>query len=380
MSREWPYLSEAYLDLLNLGDLIGFSPSIKDAQADILRSTMSIFRAESAQFCLHNSDKCIADKNNTALVNLSWKYTEQYIRYYHDLDPFINTIPQVSAWRDVDLMPRSDWERHEFNCDFIRPQKIRHLLVIHLRNSDEIIGHIGLHRYDRLAFSRKDLFKARFLSTLFSRNLIQRQMMQKLACLEKLIKEIMLIPSMGVVVLDPDLHPVYWNTKTIERDFPFINSLAKNKCKEKNRLTLPEELINECVKIQKTLRNRSRLLYDSRKKMIWISPEQGMEVEIITLPIEQTFHDENSIPFYFVLVLNRIDQVDSNLGNAFDSIEVLTPKESEIAQHICQGLTNREISEKLFISLPTVATHVQHIFQKLDIKNRSKLVPKMMKI
>ena len=148
MPRDRPYLSEYYIDLLNLGDLIDFNLPLKDSQSDILKATMSIFKAESGQFCLHDSIKCIPDKNKTALVNLSWKYTDQYIKYYHELDPFIKVMPEVSACRDIDIMSKPAWQNHEFFYDFIQPQKIRHLLVIHIRDANEIVGHIGIHRYD----------------------------------------------------------------------------------------------------------------------------------------------------------------------------------------------------------------------------------------
>jgi DNA-binding CsgD family transcriptional regulator len=39
-----------------------------------------------------------------------------------------------------------------------------------------------------------------------------------------------------------------------------------------------------------------------------------------------------------------------------------------------QGYRNREIAEKLCISEPTVKTHLQRIFQKLDIQNRPQLI------
>jgi len=39
-----------------------------------------------------------------------------------------------------------------------------------------------------------------------------------------------------------------------------------------------------------------------------------------------------------------------------------------------QGYRNREIAEKLCISEPTVKTHLQRIFHKLDIQNRPQLI------
>ena len=37
---------------------------------------------------------------------------------------------------------------------------------------------------------------------------------------------------------------------------------------------------------------------------------------------------------------------------------------------LADGLTNREIAERLFISQKTVAAHVAHIYDKLDVHSR----------
>ena len=50
-----------------------------------------------------------------------------------------------------------------------------------------------------------------------------------------------------------------------------------------------------------------------------------------------------------------------------DPLEELTPREREVLELMAQGLSNRGICEKLFISPKTVETHVNSIFGKLDL-------------
>lgn len=52
----------------------------------------------------------------------------------------------------------------------------------------------------------------------------------------------------------------------------------------------------------------------------------------------------------------------------------LTPREREILTLIAQGFTNREIAERLTLSLNTVKTHRLHIYQKLDLRDRAGLI------
>jgi len=54
--------------------------------------------------------------------------------------------------------------------------------------------------------------------------------------------------------------------------------------------------------------------------------------------------------------------------------EELTQREIEILKLVASGLTNKEIADKLFISIKTVDTHKNHILQKLKLKNSAELV------
>jgi DNA-binding CsgD family transcriptional regulator len=55
----------------------------------------------------------------------------------------------------------------------------------------------------------------------------------------------------------------------------------------------------------------------------------------------------------------------------------LSGREAEIMKYLCDGLSNRETGEKLFISELTVKTHVQNIYRKLGVKNRLELLDKV---
>jgi DNA-binding CsgD family transcriptional regulator len=52
----------------------------------------------------------------------------------------------------------------------------------------------------------------------------------------------------------------------------------------------------------------------------------------------------------------------------------LTPAEARVFWEVIQGLTNKQISQRLFISPRTVQTHLSNILTKLNLENRSQLV------
>jgi two-component system, NarL family, response regulator DegU len=62
------------------------------------------------------------------------------------------------------------------------------------------------------------------------------------------------------------------------------------------------------------------------------------------------------------------------LVTATPSLDTLTPAEHSILKLLSRNHTNKEIAEKLFISVRTVENHRTHICQKLGIKGHNKLL------
>ena len=49
----------------------------------------------------------------------------------------------------------------------------------------------------------------------------------------------------------------------------------------------------------------------------------------------------------------------------------LTPREIDVLKLLAAGLTNAEISAKLFLNAETIKTHIRHILEKLHVRNRT---------
>jgi DNA-binding NarL/FixJ family response regulator len=59
---------------------------------------------------------------------------------------------------------------------------------------------------------------------------------------------------------------------------------------------------------------------------------------------------------------------------AADQIAQLRPREREVLELMVAGLRNREIAERLFITVRTVKFHVSNILRKFDAQSRAEVI------
>lgn len=52
----------------------------------------------------------------------------------------------------------------------------------------------------------------------------------------------------------------------------------------------------------------------------------------------------------------------------------LTPTERQVVDFLAQGLSNKEVADKMFVSVRTITTHLTHIYSKLRVSSRTELV------
>lgn len=71
--------------------------------------------------------------------------------------------------------------------------------------------------------------------------------------------------------------------------------------------------------------------------------------------------------------VHPVNIVTENLRQSFVVKFGISKRESEVVDEIIKGRTNKEISERLFISLQTVKDHTHNIFLKTEVKNRVQL-------
>ncbi|MFL0198432.1 LuxR C-terminal-related transcriptional regulator [Clostridium sp. WILCCON 0269] len=90
------------------------------------------------------------------------------------------------------------------------------------------------------------------------------------------------------------------------------------------------------------------------------------EVEFL-YTINQVYKGKKYYDSYFIDCMIRENTIEPV------RVEQLTPREKEILCEIGKGLPNQEISKKLHISENTVKKHTTHIFDKLNVRDRTQV-------
>jgi NarL family two-component system response regulator LiaR len=86
--------------------------------------------------------------------------------------------------------------------------------------------------------------------------------------------------------------------------------------------------------------------------------------------IHSVYADKLTIPQELTRVLLSGKIVEQEHGT---SKKDLTPRELDVLRYIAQGMSNKQIAQKLSISTSTVRSHVSSVIRKLNMENRTQL-------
>lgn len=74
-------------------------------------------------------------------------------------------------------------------------------------------------------------------------------------------------------------------------------------------------------------------------------------------------------------IIESFKKPTKNAANTYEHL--LTEREKELLEALCQGKKNKEIAQNFFISLETVKSHCHNIYEKLHVKSRNEMLVKI---
>ncbi len=112
----------------------------------------------------------------------------------------------------------------------------------------------------------------------------------------------------------------------------------------------------------KTLANVDKLLDDEQ---MLFDPRSGPNINY------------RQITTCVYIVSDRNYKANMNISHATMERLGLTNRERQVVDYIVSGLSNQEISEKMFISINTVKIHISNVFRKAGVRSRTELLDKL---
>ncbi len=344
----------------------------------VLRFLINIFHADSAVFHMRDLDNLhFLDSHYMASLNIDSRFPEEYINYYHKIDFHLKVLPGPYAYRDNDIVSYDDFKRHEVYTDFMKYQKMKRTLIIYLHHGGYLLGHIAICKNDIIPFSSDDLIKARCIGRILSSKFARGQSVKELILKEKLLKRISDLSSEGIIVLNSKLCPLYWNSKAEEIGLSLSENNEITRC-VRSGLVLPIKVSRESLKINKsnTFCQKDVLKSDDNCRVLYTGRNSGLEtrLEIFFGKPGYALTPDSCL---FLFIFHKIPESNYIPTPVIPNNWEFTSRENEIVQLINQGLTYNEICNKIFITSNTMSTHVKHIFTKVGVGSRARLIHKL---
>ena len=152
----------------------------------------------------------------------------------------------------------------------------------------------------------------------------------------------------------------------------------------KSTRALESTILARCITAVTALKTRSSSLTDELGDLVSTAWDAGAVDCVVTSYranpdlLAALLRDRRTAETAGYIVGRAADQelaasIGLDLAVTLDPVSSLSAREREVYDFLCEGLSNREIAKRLFISVETVKVHARHVYDKLGIRSRTAL-------
>ena len=352
-----------YNDILNkkdYEDLLAFKEELQllsgpDMVKNALNLIVSMFGYQSLSF-FHVDQR--GDFYDPINVHFGDKAIQDYTAHYFKKDPFYfkNLDPRFSFRETIALSELIDQHRFantEYKEDFFHKYGFENEIALYLKDGDKHIGAMGVMKFeDEGAFSDRDMILLDLVTKILAQRYAKVLKTDSRVLTEE---ELMFYNSpVGMIILDENCRLVNYN-HTAGKCICDLNITHSGPISQGEI----DELLNEHRAPNGRILERFTVGEYEFKFFKSTSPLSGSKAA--------------STHYLLYVTPNSSYKIFSKHIEEFN----LTKREIEIIKLIGQGLTNKQISEQLYISPRTVRTHIDNIMTKTDSENRTAVLHKI---
>ncbi|MEM3448252.1 MAG: hypothetical protein QXW43_06140 [Candidatus Methanomethyliaceae archaeon] len=217
------------------------------------------------------SDREGRQLNNLDMVGtgINPKYLYQWATYYCHLDPLQREQIGGMVCKITDIIPPSRWIKLRIYNEFYRPQNIYYKLSMSLKIGDRLLGRIGVFRpKDGRDFSKREIQKANMLVRYLSIAIWNAFQLSEMKCKELFYKCMEGQETIGIIVLDSDLKPVFMSKKAKELCLLFHSEKKTEGSSDLSPLSVPRVFISDCLNLKEMISERKIYLQQKTQPII----------------------------------------------------------------------------------------------------------------
>lgn len=275
-------------------------------------------------------------------INHDPSNVRRYLSHYQFRDPVTFRIRERrTATIASSVIPQKELEKTEYFNDFLMRDGLHHGIAAHAFDGDLDVGDLRIWRYkNKPAFGKREVTLLNLLIPYFRNAMRNTRIIGRVTAIEDFRQRLLEGSEAAVFLVDENGSIVHENREAqeLERDSPYkhFSSLCKKIRLEMKEKRLPADEDSLSISVLKCPS------HSASKRLIAVlaNPARYRDIDVDSL---RTKHH-------------------------------LTHREAEICLFVCKGSTDREIASLLGISFYTVRTHLDHVFEKLDVTTRSELV------
>ena len=315
------------------------------------------------------------------LHNIDEEFCNQYLAHYYQQDPFKLMSPPSNNSRFLlgpghrsgvvrleELVDYGRFVESEYFRDFLKPQNQYHKIICYLKSQRRLLGVISLFRPSRLKeFPEETVQLLKMAVPLISICLENIEIREKTQVKSGLFDFFEKQTSTGIILFTLTGRLAYANETARE----ILKELCRGRPKaEECGLMLPLAVRDDCDSMLETRPARSDplLAAPARRTLGSETSRYALNYQFVDLEI-------NAAPAGFLMVtISRPNRLFDVLNKRLSANFGLTDREIEVVVLILEGRRNSEIAQQLFISEFTVKKHIQNIFEKMKVGNRTSVL------
>lgn len=308
------------------------------------------------------------------LKNLEKAYCNYYKDYYYQFDPLKLTYGLDTKKRLAYLektISYDSFQPTEYYNDFLKPQKIHHKLIVNLVAEKELYGRIVLTRPRKSRrFTEKEIRTAKTVSPYLAHALAHNDLKRKIRLKGSILDHIEERSSIGMILMDDSFNIIYKNPKAEE---------ICDRCSETGS-AVPDndpifcQFLTDCRKIKADLKRCPAGGIMIPRHSVVSGPNQT-RFSLISKALDQDFSCEGSRLFMVSIQEQSPAKIDPRF--LMDTFH-LSSREIEVVDLLFLGLKNTQIAGKLFVSEITIKKHLQNIYDKVGVNNRTTLINRIL--